>query len=432
VAAPADTRAGPAPARPAALGANYRRLWSASAGSNLADGVFRVALPLLALRVTRSPAAVAGVAFAGRLPWLLFALHAGALADRLDRRRTMTLVNVGRGGLIGTVAVLVWADAVSMPVLYLVALALGIGETLFDTAAQSMMPSVVERDQLSRANGRLYAVELTMNQFVGPPLGGLLAGVAIAWAFMGSGAVYLLAAGLLLLLRGSFRPERTTAPASLRTDIAEGVRYLWSSPLLRTFALMVGAMNLVSSCVDALFPVFAVDPGPLGLSEAGFGLLLALGGVGGVVGSVVADRAVRLVGRRRLLIATAASVAPVPAALALTSSPVAIVLAFVLVGSTGMIWNVITVSLRQAITPDHLLGRMNSAYRLLAWGTMPAGAALGGLAAELIGPRGVFVVLAVISPLLVLPMLRLTDEVLDAAEAAAAQAPRPVPFTSAR
>jgi MFS family permease len=147
---------------------------------------------------------------------------------------------------------------------------------------------------------------------------------------------------------------------------------------------------------------------------------------------VVADRAVRLVGRRRLLIATAASVAPVPAALALTSSPVAIVLAFVLVGSTGMIWNVITVSLRQAITPDHLLGRMNSAYRLLAWGTMPAGAALGGLAAELIGPRGVFVVLAVVSPLLVIPMLRLTDEDLDAAEAAAAQPPGQVPFTSAR
>jgi MFS family permease len=403
------------------LGPNFWRLWAASAASNLADGIFRVALPLLALRLTRSPAAVAGVALAGRLPWLLFALHAGALADRLDRRRTMTLVNIGRGAVIATLGVLVWADAVVMPVLFVVAFTLGIGETLFDTAAQSMLPSVVDRDRLSRANGRLYAVELSMNQFVGPPLGGVIAGLALAWAFMGSGAAYLLAAGALVLLRGSFRPTRRGPPARLRADIADGLRYLAGNDLLRTLALMVGAMNLISSGIDALLPIFAVAPGPLGLSEVGFGVLWAAGGVGSIVGSVAADRVARLVGRSRLLLVNTAVFALVPIALALTSSAVVVGAAFVAVGASGMMWNVITVSLRQAVVPDHLLGRVNAGYRLLAWGSMPVGAAIAGVGAELIGARGVFAVFALAAIPLVVPVRRITDATIERTEAASAR-----------
>ena len=406
----------------AGLGANYRRLWWASAASNLADGVFRVALPLLALRLTRSPAAVAGLVVAARLPWLLFALHAGALADRLDRRRTMTLVNVGRGILIGSLAVLVWADAVTMPLLFVVAFALGIGETLFDTAAQSMMPSVVDREQLGRANGRLYALELTMNQFIGPPLGGVVAGAAIAWAFLGSGAAYLLAAGSLVLMSGSFRTARDAEATRLRADIVQGLRHLWNHRLLRTLALMVGGMNLISSGIDALLPIFAVQPGPLGLSEAGYGVLWAVGGIGSVIGGLAADRVARIVGRSRLLLINPLIAALIPATLALTSSPIVVGLAFIAVGASSLIWNVLTVSLRQAIVPDHLLGRVNSGYRLLAWGTMPLGAAIAGFGAELIGACGVFALSAVASILLTLPLIRLTDATIEAAEADSIQA----------
>ena len=399
------------------LGANYRRLLCSSAGSNLADGMFIVALPLLAVRLTRSPAAVAGVVFAGRLPWLLFALHAGALADRLDRRRTMALVNIGRGALIGTLAALVWLDAVTMPVLFGVAFALGIGETLFDTAAQSMMPNIVDRQQLGRANGRLFAVELSMNQFIGPPLGGVIAGIAIAWAFIGSGAAYLLAAGALVLLRGSFKPTRDGAPTRLRADIATGLRYLWSNELLRILAFMVGASNLISSGIQALLPIFAVEPGPLGMSAAGFGVLFGVGGIGSLIGSVAAGPAVRLLGRSRLLILNPLVTALVPLALALTSSPIIVGAAYGAAGASIMMWNVITVSLRQSIAPDHLLGRVNAGYRLLGWGTMPAGAAIAGLGAELIGARSFFAACAVAAVLLVLPIVRLTDAAIDAAEA---------------
>src|SRR5262245_1018760 len=149
----------------AAMTAGFVKVVVSSGLSNLADGVFQVALPLVTLGITRDPTAFAVVTVALRLPWLLFALPAGALADRLDRRGTMFLVNVGRAALIGGLALAVAREWDSLPLLCLVAFALGIGETLFDTAAQSIVPSLVEPDDLSRANGRLYAVEMTMNQF---------------------------------------------------------------------------------------------------------------------------------------------------------------------------------------------------------------------------------------------------------------------------
>jgi len=198
-----------------ALGGQFRRLWVASALSNLADGVFQVALPLLAVTLTKSPALVAGVALAQRLPWLVMALPAGALADRLDRRRTMVRVDALRVIVMGALAAAVGLDAASMPVLYAAAVVLGVGETLFDTAAQSILPSLVDRSQLSAANGRLQAVELTANQFVGPPLGGVLAAAAVGGFDPTTSQSYLLATsaatflGTAILQPGRFNPLGT-------------------------------------------------------------------------------------------------------------------------------------------------------------------------------------------------------------------------------
>ena len=192
---------------------NFARLATASGLSNLADGVFQITLPLVALGITRDPAAFASVTLVGRLPWLLFSLPAGALADRLDRRRTMTLVDLGRALVIGGLAAVVAAGLEELWLLYVVAFGLGVGETLFDTAAQSILPNVVDDpNRLSVANGRLYAIELTANQFVGPPLGGLIAGITLAGALGGSAAAYALAAGVLVLLVGRFRPVARGRP----------------------------------------------------------------------------------------------------------------------------------------------------------------------------------------------------------------------------
>lgn len=397
------------------LGPDYRRFWTASALSNLADGVFQVALPLLAVRLTHSPALIAGVAFANRLPWLLFALQAGALADRLDRRRTMFNVDLVRVVLIGGLAALTAAGAEHLWALYAVALALGVGETLFDTAAQSVMPSVVDRDQLSRANGRLYAVELTMNQFVGPPLGGVLAAAAVALAFATSASAYLLAAVALALVSGSFKPVRTGPRTTLRTDIAEGLRYLFGHRLLRTLAIMVGVMNLASTATFSVFPLFAIEPGPMGLSELGFGVILTATAAGSLLGSLCTARLERAMGRHRLLMLTIVLSGPTLALTATATVPL-VLLGGVLMGFGVVMWNVVTVSLRQRVAPDHLLGRVNAGYRLLAWGTMPVGAFLGGLLGELVGLRATFVIAGGGCALLLFLKPFVTDEAMEAAE----------------
>jgi MFS family permease len=400
------------------LGRDYRRLWSASALSNLADGVFQVALPLLALRITRSPGEIAGLSLVARLPWLLFALPAGALADRLDRRRTMVRVDLARAVLIGALAAVTAAGHEQLWVLYLVAFGLGVGETLFDTAAQSVMPMMVGREQLSAANGRLYAAEMTMNQFVGPPLGGLIAGTAIALAFAGSAASYLAAALVLLTMTGRFRPVRAGGgvPPRLRSDIAEGVRYLFRHRLLRTLALMTGVMNLMNSAAFAVFPLFAVKPGPLGLSDAGYGLFLTAMAVGALGGSLLAAPIERALGRARALFmaVVAGAVLIGGPALFTTVGPNATLL---VVGGLGSVtWNVITVSLRQRIVPEPLMGRVNAGYRLLAWGTMPVGAALGGVLAEAFGVRTVFGVAALTQLTLIACFRTVTDEAIVDAE----------------
>jgi MFS family permease len=381
---------------------SFRRLVAASGASNLADGMFQIALPLVALSITRDPAAFASVTLVGRLPWLLFALPAGALADRLDRRRTMLLVSIARTLLIGLLGVVVAQGWEELWILYIIAFALGTGETLFDTAAQSVLPGIVDDPEgLARANSRLYAVELTANQFVGPPLGGLLASLALAAALFASSGAYLVAAVALVAMTGRFRPERSGPPTKIRTDIKEGLGYLFGHRVLRSLAICVGISNLAFTAQFSIFPLFAVDPGPMGLSEAGYGLLLVAMAVGSLAATPFVEWFEVHVGRRRVLLVTLVVFPLVAAVPAVTPSVPANAAAAVLVGFFNVLWNVITVSYRQRVVPDHLLGRVNAGYRLLAWGTMPLGAAFGGVLGELVGLEATFAACAALGLLCV-------------------------------
>lgn len=405
------------------LPANYWRLWSSSAVSNLADGLFFIALPLLAVRLTDSPVLVAGLAMVSRLPWLVFVLVAGALADRLDRRRTMRNVQLFRVATLGLLTALALADGLSLPVLYVAAFALGVGETLFDTAAQSILPSIVEKDQLSTANGRLYGMELVMNQFVGPPLGGFIIAASVPLVLASSVLGYALAALGLTLMVGSFRVERSGPPTRLHADIAEGLRYLWRSPVLRTLAMMVGVMNLASTATFSIFVLYAVAPGPIGLSEPGFGILLTTFAAGSLIGSFVAAPLERRFGRVPLLFVCVAMTGVSLSVPAFTANAFVIGPVFVVSGLFVVVWNVITVSLRQRIVPNHLLGRLNAGYRLFAWGTQPVGALLGGVVGELFGLRAVFLLAGALGLMLLLARAVITEDALRAAEAEGATAP---------
>jgi MFS family permease len=403
------------------LGANFHKALVASGFANLADGVLWVALPLLAVQLTRSPLLIAGVTVAARLPWLL-APVAGALADRLDRRQSMVRVNLVRTVLLGGLALAVAADLATLPLLYAVAVLLGFAETLFDTSAQSLLPAVVGRDDLTRANSRLFAVELVANEFVGPPLGGLLAAAGLGLALGLPAAAYLVGAACLALLVGSFRAVGAGPAGStrFRDDIAEGTRFVWRHPVLRPLAIMLGMGNLAFAAFFSVFVLYVVAPGPMGLSEAGFGILSATVGVGSLLGTWLAVPAERRLGRVRTLVvsvvlSTAGLVVPI-----LTASPVLVGISLAVCGVSMVLWNVITVSLRQRITPDRLLGRMNASYRLVGWGTMPLGALLGGALAEALGLRGAFLAAAALYFATLVGFRYVTEEAIDRAEAAEA------------
>ncbi len=354
------------------LGPSYRRLFCASAVSNLGDGVFSVALPLVAVGLTRDPTAIAGVSLALRLPWLVFSLTAGALVDRWDRRRVLWITDLVRALIVAGLGTAIALDVDSLVVLYAVAAALGTAETLFDNASQTIVPSLVpDSADLPRANGRLYAVETITNSFVGPPLGGLLVAVAVALPFWVDAGSFAVAALLVAGIGGSFHPagDDPGPRRRLATEIAEGVRWLWRHRALRDLALLLGLMNLWLMAGFSVLVLFATER--LGLGEVGFGLLGTAGALGSVAGGFLGPRLARRIGTARLLVLGALGTAAAQVAMAPLTEPVVAGAVLAAGGFVGTVWNVVTVSLRQSLIPDRLLGRVNSVYRFLGWGACP-------------------------------------------------------------
>ncbi|MGI5350675.1 MFS transporter [Streptomyces sp. CA-250714] len=416
-AAPPGTRQG----RRADLGRPFRWLWASTAASNGGDGISRTLLPLLVVAHHPDPAAVAGLTAVNMLPWLLFALPAGVLADRVDRRRIVLVSNLARAAaLLG--AALVLADDRPLPVLYALAFVLGIAETLADTAAPAMLPRMVDERHLERANGRLLAAQIVLNETAGPPVAGLLAGLAAAAALATGGVLYALAALLLLGLaplsrrngvesgsgdgagnddsaNSSLAAPTTSAaptgePAGAGNGVLRGIREgLGFVVHHRTLRLTLATSALYGLVFSATFSMLVLlSDRTLGLSEAGYGLLLAAGSLGAVAGSWLAPRAAERIPTVRLarwsLVASGAAYA----ALGLARHPALAALALAANGVFMMGWNIPVMSLRQRLTPEDLQGRVMSVARLCAWGTMPLGATLGGLLAEALSVPAVFVV----------------------------------------
>jgi MFS family permease len=382
------------------LGTNYWRLWTASVVSNLGDGISGVAYPWLASVVTRNPVNIALIGVATRLPWLIFTLPAGVITDRVDRRRLVVWMDVLRTVVTVGVAVtvlMVQSDLASpeaiatgsarppvqagflLAVLYVSATLFGMAEVLRDNAAQTLMPSVVAREHLEKANGRLWGAEMVMNSFIGPPAGGLLLAVAFSLPFFIDAGTFAVAAAMVALLAGSFRPRPAEGAPERRSfggDLKDGFRWLWNHRLLRSLAIILGLLNAAASAATATLVLFAQEI--LGLDATGFGLLASAGAVGGVAGSFLAARVSKAIGSGRSLALSLGTLTVTWAVIGVTSSAPLVWAMFALSAFTAVLWNVITVSLRQAIIPDHFLGRVNSVYRFFGWGMMPIGIFLGG------------------------------------------------------
>lgn len=401
------------------MGSRFWTLLVASASSNLADGVVKVVLPLVAVRWTDSPLLVSGILVSLSLPWLVFAIPAGVLVDSVDRRSAMMAANLVRVCSLLAVAVTISTGVESIWVLYVVAFVLGVAETVYDTAAQSLLPSVVSAEVLGRANGRLSAAEISTNLFVGPPLGGFLVATGIVLGVTASAGLWLVALVALVLLPGRFRPDRSESEVS-RADLLGGIRFVWNEHVLRGMALMVSVCNVATSAFLGTFVVFAVGSGSeMGLNDAGYGALLTSAGAGSLVGSLTTTGLACLIGRGRLLGATFAFMALFVGLPAVTSDYRWILISFFVGGFAVASWNVVTVTFRQRVTPDAVLGRVNSFYRLIAWGTLPLGALLGGLFAELLGMSVMFAVLAALAVLPLLGVRVANEHTMSRAEARA-------------
>ncbi|MGH9054093.1 MAG: MFS transporter [Acidimicrobiia bacterium] len=375
------------------LGRNFRKLWTASAVSNLGDGVRLAALPLLAATLTRDPALVAGLTVMLWLPWLLLSLVAGAVVDQVDRRRLMAAAQGLRMMVVALLGGAVWMGWAGLPLLYAVAFLMGAAETLFDTAAQAIIPSVVAPSQLEPANARLIGAEIVANQFVGPPLGAVLFGLAAAVPFLFDAATFAVAAFLLVALQGSFRPIQDDTRRRLGRRIYEGLTWLGRHRLLRAVTFMVALVNLFYASTSAIFVLFALEI--LGLDELGFGVLLAMFAVGASLGTVAAHRVTQVLGPGTVALTAFSVGGAAQIAIGLFSRPVAVGAMLVVQGIGFAIFNVTFRSLRQAVVPDTLLGRVVGSQRALGYGAIPAGAALGGLMARALGLRAPFLVAGV-------------------------------------
>jgi hypothetical protein len=307
-------------------------------------------------------------------------------------------------------------------------------EVVFDNTSQAILPSIVPRDRLERANGTIVGAQMVIADFIARPLSGAIVGVTLSLPFAIDAVTAGVSAALIAAIPGTFRtapsPAGQAAPrARMRTQIAEGLRWLWGHRLLRTLAFALGVANGAAAATMATYVLFAQEI--LRLDGLGFGLLLAAGSVGGLLGSIIGPNAVKHLGSGPTLTLTLATPIVGFGVTAVTSNAFVVGTAFAAFSFTAVLWNVVTVTLRQTLIPDPILGRINSVYRFLGWGAMPLGTLLGGAIVSLVeqpltreaGLRAPFVAAALIYVgLLAIAAPRLRTRSIEEAKAAVAAA----------
>jgi MFS family permease len=378
------------------LGASYYKLFTGTVVSNLGDGMATIAYPWLATAITRNPLLIALVAVAQRLPWLVFSLPAGVITDRVDRRKAMISMDVMRGCLTLLVAFAVLGSQDVLPGpddldavtgtqtgLYLLVLfstlLLGTAEVLRDNSNQTILPNIVRPHQLEKANGRIWSIENITNTFIGPPLGSLLLLAAFSLPFFVDAGTFFIAAAMVFLIPGSFRAERdeTAPPASFREELGEGMRWLMGHSLLRPMAIILGVMNGAAMITGATLVLFAQEV--LDIGPFLFTVLFVGGAIGGLIGGNIAPAISKRLGSGTALAVSLGGLAIGPFIIGLVPWWPLVMVIIGIEAFFAILWNVITVSLRQTIIPSRLLGRVNSVYRFFAWGMIPIGAAVGGV-----------------------------------------------------
>jgi MFS family permease len=370
---------------------DFLLLWSGQSVSELGSAVTLLAVPLVAVVVLHASTFAVGLLSAAETaPFLLIALPAGLVVDRLAKRRLMLACDLARTVVIGSVPVAAAAGVLTLFQLYAVALVSGILTVLFDVAYQSYLPALVRPDQLPDGNGKL-AVTQSIAQVAGPSAGGGLFGLLRAGALTADAASYAVSALSLLLIRTPEPPVAKVASAErppMRTEIFAGLRFVLRHPVLRKVCACTATANLFSNITFALVIIFLVRV--LHVPAASTGLLIAAGGLGGVLGGLVSGWLSRWIGSARIIWVSMLGFGALGLLMPLAEPGWR--LAFFAAGMAafsfaGVLYNIAQLSFRQAICPPTLLGRMNAAVRWIVWGTLPLGGLAGGALGTLIGIR---------------------------------------------
>ena len=354
--------------------------------SNAGDGVALAAGPLLVASQTRDPVLVSMAVLSSWLPNLLFSLPAGAVADRMDRRRVIIAVNLLRAAVLAALAFTIVSGTVNIALVLAALFTLGTAETFADVASSSLLPRLVPRADLGIANSRMQGSFLLTNQLLTPPIGAFLFVVGMALPFGANAAAFVLGALLVSRVVLTARPDSDEEPSPRKhivADMVDGFRWLLAHPPMRTLALTIFAFNVTFGAAWSVLVLYAQDR--LGMDAVGYGLVTTAIAVGGLIGVVTYGRLERRfslanIMRVGLLIETFTHLA-----LALTTSQQVALAVLVVFGAHAFIWGTTSMTIRQRAVPAALMGRVGSVNLLGVYGGLVVGAGIGGLLAQRYG-----------------------------------------------
>jgi predicted MFS family arabinose efflux permease len=375
----------------------FARYWLSGFLADFGDGVRLAAFPLLAVQFTRSPAAVATVTAVQSLPWLLTGAGLGVLVDRSDRRRLMVIVDVTRAVIIAGLAAAILTHSAGLALIYLTAFITGVGSALRDTAEVTCVPRLVDSASLDSANARMIAGQIIGNELAGPAAGGWLFGLAAVLPFAVNAGTLGIAVLLLLTLPSVFQPVSqpprrvpATSLAALRHDLAEGLRWLRGHRDIRDVTITAGVISAMDAAWIAVLVLYVLQI--LRQKPGAYGVLLAIGAVGGITVGGFGPRITRRLGPWRSLFLAGLVMAVTQAVLGLTAD---VIIAAVMLAASSAAWalfGMTAVTMRQRQVPSHLLGRVTSLYGTVFRGCEALGALGGGAVAAIAGVRATMLI----------------------------------------
>ncbi len=366
---------------PARLGRSFRWLLTSSWISNIGDGIGLAAGPLLVASATSDPLLVALAALLQRLPWVLFGLHAGVVADRLDRRVVVVAVDLLRAAVLVALVGTIVTGAVNVAVVLVAMFVLGTAETFADIATNTLLPMLVAPADLGVGNSRLIVGFITANQLVGPPIGAAMFAAGRAWPFFAQAVC--IGSGALLMSRIAAAKPPPRRDSGARTEIAEGLRWLWNHRPMRTLTITIVTFNVTFGAAWSVLVLYATQR--LGLGAIGFGLLTTASAVGGVLGSWSYGRIERRVSLAHVMRVGLVIETLTHLILAITTVPAVALTVFFAFGVHAAVWGTTSTSIRQRAVPTEFQGRVGSVYMIGVHGGIVVGSALGGLVARLGG-----------------------------------------------